>query len=391
MRDTGRGGVAFAGAVAVAFTCAGVVFSQGPSPTATPTPAPTPNTAQPAPATTPTPGPTATPRSNVTPSPTATPSSAYGNPGTQYQSTYRPCHEAALGREKMLDATRRRLYETICGATLWLDGLFGRHGSVAAAEEVTGHAELSVLRSSVAGTKVKTGLDVNFTLPHLEEKLHAFLGRSDPDEYVRDRQEGFGLRSEFVSLESEEKWLGGLGYSLPGANGQNLSFRTGVAGGIHATVFGQGIYQRNIAVGESNLWYLREVGFWRNRGEGFGFTSSADYDHVVNDNMLLRWGTIGTVSQGIRGLDWRTALVLYQNLHQSHALAYEVFLRGVTSTLGLTEYGPRLIYRQSAFRRWFFIDTLLGYSWLRLNPGEPHQGSVVYGLGGELWFGPPTE
>ena len=344
------------GAVAIALACAAGGLSQtAPAPTPTPTPTPTPRV------------------------------------GTQYQPTYAPCYEVAVGRERMLDATRRRLYETLCNATLWLDGLFGRHGSVTAAEQVTGRAELSVLHSNVEGTKVKTGLDANYVLPHLEEKLHAFLGRSDPRDYVRDRQEGFGLRSDFVSLESEEKWLGGLGYSLPGSYGQHVRFRAGVAGGINATVFGQAIYQDDISTGDADLLHLREVGFWQSRGTGFGFTSSADYDHVVSDRMLLRWGTIGTVSEGLRGLDWRTALVLYQNLQHSHALAYEVFVRGVTSTLGLTEYGPRLIYRQGAFRPWFFVDVLAGYSWLRLNPGEPRRGSVVYGLGTELWFGPATD
>ncbi len=359
-----------AGAV-LALGCPGLVLAQ-PAPAA-PAPTPSPTPAAPAPA------------------PTATPAAKPPSVGTEYQPTYLPCHEEALGREKVLDATRRRLYETVCNATLWLDGLFGRHGNVTAAEEVTGRAEVSVLHSNVEGTKVKTGLDADVILPHLEEKLQAFLGRSDPDEYTRDRQEGFGLRSEFVSLETEEKWLGGLGYSLPSSDGQHVSFRAGAAGGINATVFGQAIYQQNLPVGEGSLWYLRETGFWRSRGEGFGLTSSADYDHVLSDTMLLRWGTIGTVSQGIRGLDWRTALVLYQNLHQSHALAYEVFVRGVTSTLGLTEYGPRIIYRQSAFRPWFYVDVLTGYSWLRLNPGDPHKGSVVYGLGTELWFGPATD
>ena len=342
---------------------------------------------QPAPGATPTPTPVAgatPPGATPTPSPSPTPIP----PGPRYLGTYEPCHEAVLGIESKLDATRRLLYQTLCGASLWLDGLFGRHASVAGAEAVNGRAELSVLHSNVQGTKVKTGLDVNVTLPHLERRLNAFVGRSDPTDYIHDRQEGFGLRSEFVSLESEEKWLGGLGYSLPGAVGQRFSLRAGVAGGINAKVFGQAIYRQNVSIGEADLVHVREVGFWEGRGAGFGFTSSADVDHVVSETMLLRWGSIGTVSQGVHGLDWRSALVLYQNLRHSHAMAYEAFMRGVTSTLGLTEYGGRVIYRQSVYRPWFFLDALTGYSWIRLNPGDPHKGSVLVGLGAEMWYGP---
>jgi hypothetical protein len=366
------------GVAAIALLVAATGFTETVSPIATPTPVPTPPPSARAVST-----PTATP-TPATPTPTPVPTNVPA------EASSLPCREVVFGHERILDATRRRLYQTLCSAALWLDGLFGRHGSVTAAEGVTGRAELSVLRSNVEGTKIKTGLDVNAALPHLEQKLHAFLGRSDPNDYIRDRQEGFGLRSQFVSLETEEKWLGGLGYSLPGSLGNHFGLRAGIAGGINATLFGQAIYRTNIPRGERDLWHLREVGFWRSR-EGFGLTSSADWDHVVSDTMLLRWGSIGTVSQGTHGLDWRTALVLYQNLHNTRAMAYEVFIRGQTGTLGLTEYGPRLIYRQSAFRPWFFVDALTGYSWLRLNPREPHQGSVVYGLGCELWFGPATE
>ena len=357
-----------AAAVAVAVSLSFASRAWGQAVTPTPTPAP--------------------PVAPGTPVPTPTPSPTPFVPGPRYLSTYQPCHEAVLGIESKLDAARRTLYQTLCGASLWLDGLFGRHGSVEGAEAVNGRAELSVLRSNVQGTKIKTGLDVNVTLPHLEHRLNAFIGRSDPEDYIRDRQEGFGLRSEFVSLESEEKWLGGLGYSLPGPAGEHVSVRAGVAGGINATVFGQAVYRQNVMMGEGNLWHLREVGFWRSRGEGFGFTSSADFDHVVSSTMLLRWGTIGTVSQVAHGLDWRSALVLYQNLHSSHAMAYEAFIRGMTGTLGLTEFGGRVIYRQSVFRQWFFLDALTGYSWLRLNAGDPHRGSVLLGLGAEMWYGP---
>lgn len=320
----------------------------------------------------------------ATPTPTPTPTPSVPSVG---RTTYMPCRETKLATDGMLDITRRDLYETLCGASLWLDGLFGRHGSLEAAERINGRAELSVQRSDLEGTKVKTGLDVNFRLPHLENRLNAFLGRSDPQDYVRDRQEGFGLRSQFVDLESREKWLAGLGYSLPGATGDRVSLRAGVTGGISAIVFGQAVYRQNIVAGERDILYLREVAYWK-RHEGYGFTSSADLDHVLSRTLLLRWGTIGTVSEGSHGLDWRSALVLYQNLHKTRALAYEVFARGVTETLGLTEFGGKVIYRQSAFRPWFFVDLLAGYSWLRLNPGEAHRGTSTVGLGGELWFGP---
>jgi len=134
------------------------------------------------------------------PSPTPTPTPA---PALSSRTpTHMPCRQARLARERLLDATHRELYETLCGASLWLDGRFGEYGSLEAAEQVNGHADVSVLRSNLEGTKVKTGLDVKVTLPQMEHRFHAFLGRIDPKDYVQDRQEGFGLRSQFVSLET---------------------------------------------------------------------------------------------------------------------------------------------------------------------------------------------
>ena len=154
-------------------------------------------------------------------------------------------------------------------------------------------------------------------------------------------------------------------------------------------MFAQAAFLRNTYAGEARALRLRTVGFWRSH-DGFGVTSSGDWDHVLGKTLLLRWGTIGTVSEVLRGLDWRSELVLYQNLERTRAMAYEVFVRGVTRTTALTEYGGRLIYRQSVLRSWFYLDSLLGYSWLRLNPGEPLQGTTSVGLGSEIWFGPGT-
>jgi hypothetical protein len=287
----------------------------------------------------------------------------------------------------MIDATRRRLYETLCNAAVWFDSLFGRGGGATTASTANGIIEVSGLGSKVAGTKVRTTVDMDVTLPHLQQKLNAFIGRDNREDYFRDRREGFALRSQFVGLETEQNWLAGVGYTPPGTATQRVSFRVGGSGGRQPQVFAQGLYQRNVSLGENDLWTLREVPFWRSR-EGFGFTSSADYDHVVTERMLLRWGTVGSVSQGFQGVDWRSAVVLYHRLDTIRAMAYEAFLRGQTSTgIVLGEYGARVIYRQSFFRRWLFGEALVGYSWLRLTPSQPRRGSVTLGLGTELDFG----
>jgi hypothetical protein len=346
------------------------------APGSAPSPRPTPSAT---PAASPTPGPAASPEASQTPAP--------GTGSPRSRPSRHPCEERSAGEKGALDLARRGLYETLCSAALWLDGLFGERGSVAAARGASGSLEISGLGSKFEGLKMRTNLDVDVTLPHVEQRLHAFVGRAISQDFVRSRSEGFALRSQFVGLDERENWLAGLGYSLPGSTLQRTSFRLGATGGRQPTVFVQGLFEHNTLVGDRDLWTFRAIPYWRSR-EGFGATTSLDYDHAVGPTMLLRWGNVGTVSQAFSGLDWRSALVLYRDLRRSRAMAYEVFLRGKSAT-GVTvgEYGGRVVYRQSIFRPWFFVETLLGYSWLRQTAADRRSGSVTVGLGAELLFG----
>ena len=132
---------------------------------------------------------------------------------------------------------------------------------------------------------------------------------------------------------------------------------------------------------------LRETVFWTNR-DGFGSTSSFDFDHLLSRVLLFRWGSVGTVSEETEGLDWRSALVLYHNLRGHRAIAYETFVRGETEWVELKEYGARAIYRQSLLGRpWLYGELVTGYSWPRLDPEDERQGSFSIGVGLELHFG----
>ena len=337
------------------------------------------------------PSPTPTPdvTSGGTPAPGGAPAPAAAGTPTPTpiaaERTLRPCRAGSWPAPDVLVATRQVLYETLCNAAIWLDAWPHKLGTLESPQDLTGRVTLSVQHSELEGTKVPIGFDVNIRFQP-DSRFHLFFERSDLNDSVRARQEAFGLASQFDNLESQEKWLGGLGYSLPGTDNGRLRFRLGVGG---RALFAQAVYNSTYLVDGRNLWHLSQVAFWRTH-VGFGFTSSADYDHIINERVLLRWANIGTVAEDTRGLDWRSALVLYRNLGHAHALAYELFIRGLTSTLGLAEYGGRVVYRRSAFRDWFFVEALSGYSFLRLEPGVPRRGSVVVGLGCELGFGPPA-
>lgn len=299
-----------------------------------------------------------------------------------------PCETIESDDDDPADSARRRLYETSCAAALWFDGLFGEQQQIAAARNTSGRVELSALESEFEGLEFRTRLHVRMKFPNLENRLEAFFGRDESDDFLRDRNEGLALRSQFSQLIDEEDWIAGLGYSLPGTYRSKADFRVGGRGSTEPEVFTQGRYRHNREIGRVAVLRFRDTVFWTNR-DGFGTTAAVDLDRAVGRTLLFRWGSIGTWSESTDGVDWRSATVLYQNLQKRRAILYEAFVRGESSAeVPLQEYGGRAIYRQPLFRsRWLFGELVLGYSWPREELDQPRDGSATVGVGLELLFG----
>jgi hypothetical protein len=297
------------------------------------------------------------------------------------------CRQRAPEEEALLDESRRRLEETFCGATLWLDGIFGGHASVKNARAVSGRVELSTIYTQADGAHPKARLRLNYDLPNLKQRVKLFIGRDQRDEFIRDRPEGFEIRSSVFGVETEDRWLAGLGYSPPGRWAERLDFRVGGNLGTAPEGFVQGRLRRNLFLGEAAVWRFRETVFYTNR-DGFGSTTSADLDRVLRHNLLFRWGTVGTFSEATTGVDWRSGAVLYQNIGARHAIAYEFFLRGSTdSDVAVREFGARNVYRHALNRKWLYGELIGGYTWPRESADKPRRGSALVGVGVELQFG----
>jgi hypothetical protein len=303
------------------------------------------------------------------------------------QSLRELCHQRAPAGEEVLDESRRLLAETFCGATLWFDGLFGGRPDIKNARAVSGRVELSTLYTQADGAQPKARLHLNYDLPNLKNQVNLFLGRDEGNDFIRDRQEGVAIRSSAFDLETDDRWLAGLGYSPPGKWGERIDFRVGGRLGTAPEAFVQGRLRRNAFVGKESVWRLRETVFYENR-DGFGSTSSVDFDHVFRRTLLFRWGTVGTFSEATTGVDWRTATVLYQNLGSRSAIAYELFVRGATDLdVAIREYGARSVYRRPLNRQWLYGELIGGYTWPRESRDKPREGSAMVGLGVELLFG----
>lgn len=296
------------------------------------------------------------------------------------------CTVRAPEEEAKLDAAQRKLFETVCRANRWFDGLFGDEAPDAS-KLVTGRVELGGVYSDYEGFDSKTRMQVRWQFPNMNKRLNAFIGRVDEEDVELDRPETIAMRSGFFDLEDDEEWLAGLGYSLPGSGRR----RSDIAAAAKLSSTPELLVRARVRwvfyPGERTALRLREAALWQNR-DGFGLTSTIDLDNVLSDNLLLRTSARATFGEWTEGAEWRSALDLYQNLRGDHAVLWELFATGETEAeVPLQEYGARIIFRQRFLIDGVHIVTVLGYSWPREFLIEKREGSGTLGLSLEVSFG----
>lgn len=295
------------------------------------------------------------------------------------------CTQPARRKEILLDTASRRLHQTVCGAALWFDGLFGERDLESALRSY-GRVELAAAYSEFTGSRTRLRFDARVKLPALEERLSAFVGLDDDDDFVRDRSEGAALRSPTQDTDRDE-FLAGLGYVGVTTDTFQSDFRIGARSLRRPKVFVQNRFSYIPYSHERNRILLRVTPFWNNR-DRLGLTTSTSFDHIVAEDFLLRWGTAATITEVSPGLDWRTAVVLYQNLRGSRAAAYHAYVRGATEAAEpLGDFGIRAVYREPFFHGSLIGQLVLGYSWPREDPALEREGAADIGLGVEMPFG----
>src|SRR5262249_45144294 len=150
--------------------------------------------------------------------------------------------------------------------------------------------------------------------------------------------------------------------------GVHTDAQVGVHGLTNTTVFARVRISDTPYSDEANALNLRLTPFINNR-DGYGVTGNADFDHVLSETRLFRFGNVGTVTQKSSGLEWRSALILFQDLRSLRSIAGETFVRGATAApVPIVEYGVRSIYREPWFRARMFMNFVVGYSWPRVDP-----------------------
>lgn len=331
---------------------------------------------------------------------TAGPASEANAPSDDTAPSVDPCHPEPLSSEvppatalpadrgpEWLDRMEQRLRLGGCRSAAWLDGLFGREGDPADYRRVSGSVAPSVLWTEYDGFTPRVRFRVNLPLPQIDDRLRAFIGRVDREEFVTERAEPSGLLPRQFGTIGEEQTLLGLGYRPAAQGGGRFDFGAGIRLRAPLDPYVKASYRRAWLLDPDTTVQLKPTVFWQ-QTEQFGVTTRADYDHAFDDRWFTR--VTGSVtysgrSQGLRGYSNAT---LFHKLSDRRAAAVQLGIDGETGAeVPLREYGVRAIYRQNLWRDWLVVELRTSLTWPRELRDEPRKPSWGAGFGFEMLFG----
>jgi hypothetical protein len=286
-----------------------------------------------------------------------------------------------------LDRTREALYGTMWRSAEHVDRWFGSEHDDAVYQKVYGSIAPAFLYTQYDGLRTQVRFNMNFPLPEVNDRIHAFVGRFDPNEFITERDEPSGAIPRTYGPPTEDQTLLGIGYRQPDKEGSRFDAGAGVRLGFPMDPYVKGSYVFERGRAYTGLFSIRETLFWQN-SDGLGETTRFDLERIFHDHLLLRYTLSGTKSEMSKGLRGYSSILFIHGLSNRRALAFEVGLDGQTSALvPLHDYGFKVAFRQSILRRWLIMEVRSSLDWPKDYPWQRRSASVGVGLGFEMLLG----
>jgi hypothetical protein len=286
-----------------------------------------------------------------------------------------------------LDKTRQALYDTMWHSAEHVDRWFGSVEDDAVYRQVYGSIAPALLYTQYDGLRAKVRFNMNFPLPQVNDRIHAFVGRFDPSEFVTERNEPSGSIPRTYGPPTEDQTLLGIGYHQPDKQGSRFDAGSGIRLGIPIDPYIKGSYIYERGKTDTGLFSLRETLFWQN-SEGAGETTRFDLERIFDSHLLARYTLSGTRSQKSEGLRGYSSILLLHGMPNRRAIAFEVGVDGQTAArVPLHDYGFKAAYRQGIVRRWLIMEVRTSVDWPKDFCWQHRSASLGIGLGFEMLLG----
>ena len=288
-----------------------------------------------------------------------------------------------------LDRAQQSLHSLVWRSARRVDGWMGPPLPDEIYQQASGSVSAAALWDEFDGFDPRLRFNVDVPLPRINERLHLFVGRYDPDEYITEGRETLGvIPSSGRDAGEMDETMAGLVYRRQRRDGSRVSgsvggsFRSG-----NPDPYAKGSYEIGRPLSTNTLVTLRETIFYR-VSEGFGSTTRLDVEHVLNPLWHLRWTTSGTISEKSQGVRGFSTLTGTRSLPGRRALVVRAGVHGETSAeVPLRDYGVKVAYRTSVMRPWFVLELCTSVMWPRHRLDQTRSASLGFGVGCEVYFG----
>lgn len=270
----------------------------------------------------------------------------------------------AQQEQSWLDASYERIDSRADGLAHWFDEFFGHARDVQDSPNSMIRIRPGYDWDEQDGSDWKLRVTGKLYLPRASDRLSVvFLGdqgRSEDDFYD-------------PALASDGSGSAGIQYQVRDEKKSAAFLFAGVKAGPKAKLGAR--YQYLQPFLEVNRMRFSEEVFWVG-GDGFGSLTRLDFDHLLNESMLLRWANRAEIREDSEGWEWNTRLSWILKLSDHEALRVFGFVRGDSDPRILRARGFGVGFRRRFLRDWLFFELEPRYAWRkRLN--EPDREGVA--------------
>lgn len=291
--------------------------------------------------------------------------------------------------EMWLDRVQQGLHGLVWRSARSVDGWMGPPLEDEVYQQASGSISAAALWDEFEGFDARVRFNVDVPLPRINERLHLFIGRYDPEEYVTERRDTLGvIPYGGRDMGEMDETMAGLIYRRLSSDGS--SFSGSVGGSIRSgnpDPYVKASYQFRRPVLTDTLLTFRGTVFYR-VSEGFGSTTRIDVEHGLNPLWHLRWTTSGTISEQSKGVRGFSTVTATRSLPGRRALVVRAGIHGETAAeVPLRNYGVKVAYRTSVIRPWFVVELCTSLMWPRYRLEHTRAASLGFGIGCEMYFG----
>jgi hypothetical protein len=261
-----------------------------------------------------------------------------------------PCAGQAMDDPRWFDRAQGFFSQRACTPATWFDRFFGgeRSDDVASAlVRVIPSVAFSEHDFTDSGVRVRA----RFNLPNLRDRFNVVVNEDSDEE--DGLLQGETQRPQQANAPGRES-SAALRYLVRLAGRSGADVDVGLRG--QAKLYTRARYYylwEHSPVLQSRI---TQSLFFRD-GEGFGESTRYEVERLLAEDLLLRWTTLGTVSEELDGLELLEGMQLLRQIDRRRALSWNLSMTVSPQPVWRTSaYATSVRFRQRAFRPWFFFE-----------------------------------